>query len=196
MFRNPTCLLQTTPLLLIKNSNHHTARAAASVKVLVNGVKNKLFNLAKKDIDLTMSATRAKLGITAAVKPDMQACLNLLLPSPFLAFMLDAMNRPQNSGAKLTPSHATVFLNVVLNLHLYRCSPGTLFAELAYGANSLYGLHPELVGAEVIFTRCLDGLSFVLNSEHRGLEWAESQTFDSTIHDAAKSKSFCVLCNK
>ena len=195
MFRNPTCLLQTTPLLLIKNS-YSTARAAASVKVLVNGVKSKLFNMAKKDIVLTMAATRAKLGITAAVNPDMQACLNLLLPFPFVAFMLDAMNRPQNSGPKLTPSHATVFLNVVLNLHHYRCSPGTLFAELAYGANSLYGLHPELVGAEVIFTRCLDGLSFVLNSEHRGLEWAESQTFDSTIHDAAKSKSFCVLCNQ
>ena len=88
MFRNPTCLLQTTPLLLIKNSNHHTARAAASVKLLVNGVKNKLFNLAKKDIVLTMSATRAKLGITSAVNPDMQACLNLLLPSPFLALFI------------------------------------------------------------------------------------------------------------
>ena len=176
--------------VLITNSNHHTAQAAANVNVVVNGVQKKMFCKAKEDIELTLDAARYKLGVPTTAILDLQQCLNMLLPLPYVAFMVDAMNRPQNSGSPtITFSDATVFFNVILNVHLYRCSPGTLFAELAYGPTSLYGVHPELVGAEEIFARCLNGLSFAPNSEHRGLEWAESQTFDSTLHDAAKCKS-------
>ena len=140
---------------------------------------------------LTMAATRHQLTIGAAAIPDIHDCFNLLLPTAFLAHMLEAMNRGQKTGP-ITPAHATTFMNGVLNVHLYRCSPETLFAELGHGASSLYGQHPELHGAEVIFKRCLDGLSFAPNSEHRGIEWSESQSFDPTIHDAAKCKS-CLI---
>ena len=176
--------------VLITNSNHHTAHASANVSVVVNGVQRKMFCLAKEDIELTLVAARYKLGVPATAIPDLKQCLNLLLPLPYVAFMVDAMNRPLNSGSPtITFSDATIFFNVILNVHLYRCSPGTLFAELALGASSLYGVHPELVGAEAIFARCVDGLSFDINSKHRGPEWAESQMFDSTFHDAAKCKS-------
>lgn len=156
----------------------------------MNGVHSKLFALTKEDIGLTLDAARAKLGIDAAEIPDIQACLNLFLPSTFLAHMFDAMNRPyQTSATKITSHDMQVFLHILLLLHVYRCSPTTLFAELKHGANSLYGQHPELAGGEVIFSRCLNGLSYAVNSEHRGLEWNESQMLDSTIADGARCKS-------
>ena len=142
--------------------------------------------MAQKDISLTLSAARNKMCIGATDVPDIQACLNTLLPPTFLVHLLDVMNRGTTTTTRLTTQDIQVFLHVLLLLHRHRCSLSDLFSELKHGANSLYGLHPELVGADVIFTRCLNGLSFSPNTEHRGLEWNESQTLDPTIADAAK----------
>ena len=103
--------------------------------------------------------------------------------------MHEAMNRPyQHSANKITCDDMQKFVHIILLLHLYRCSPGALFAELKQGENSLYGQHPELAGGEAVFTRCLHGLSYAVNSEHRGLEWNESQMLDTTIADGARCK--------
>ena len=54
-------LIGSLEVLLITDSNHNTVNAAASVKLLVNGVQNKLFNLAMEVIKLSLNAASVKM---------------------------------------------------------------------------------------------------------------------------------------
>ena len=168
----------------------------------MNGVNTKLFNLAKLDINLTLGAARKKFGISATNStdvPDVHACLNGFLPASFLVHLLETMNRG-GATPTITPKEMHVFLHVLFLIHRHKCSATDLFNELKHGAHSLYGQHPELHGGDVIFSRCINGLSFNPNSEHRGLEWNESQTLDPTIDVAARGMPsqvmLCFLFNK
>ena len=127
------------------------------------------------------------MNIGPGVVPDIKACLNGMLPQPFLAQLLEAMNRGGPASAvTITAGDLESFINIYLFLCRYRCSPGDFFDEIDRGVESQYGPHPNLAGLEDLFTRCLEGLAFASNAEHRGMEWAESQTFDRSISDAAK----------
>ncbi len=143
---------------------------------------------------MSLDAARAKIPFAVKGKvPVLEACLNALLTGPFLAHLLDALNRPVGKVAnskKVAPQEVNVFLNILFLLHRYRCSPEDFFKELSFGEKSQYGTHPELPpDSKDIFMRCLNGLSYTHTEEHRGTKWAESQVFDSTLADAAKSKS-------
>ena len=45
------------------------------------------------DIKLTLDAARVNMNIDPGVVPDIKAFLNVMLPQPFLAQLLEAMNR-------------------------------------------------------------------------------------------------------
>ena len=160
--------------------------AAGAFSLSFNGVHDKLFKLAVNDITLTLDAARAKMKIGPDVSPDIGACFNLMLPAPFLALLLEAINRPSCNDAPVNPGQLEDFFNILLLLSRYRCSPSDFFSELKHGAESQFGPHENLAGSEKMFSRCMQGLSFASNAEHRGNEWAESQTFDHNIADAAK----------
>ena len=162
--------------------------------VLINGTEKKLFSSSLKDIRLTLDAARAKMpSVPKGTVPGVDACLNALLTGPFLAHLLDALNRPVGkipNTKSVLPQDVNVFLNVLFLLHRHKCSPEDFFKELGFGAKSQYGTHPELPpDSKDIFLRCLNGLSYTHTKEHRGTKWAESQVFFSTLADAAKSKS-------
>ena len=160
--------------------------AAGAFSLSFNGVHDKLFKLAVNDITLTLDAARAKMKIGPDVSPDIGACFNFMLPAPFLALLLKAINSPSCNDVPVNAGQLEDFFNILLLLSRYRCSPSDFFSELKHGAESQFGPHENLAGSEKMFSRCMQGLSFASNAEHRGNEWAESQMFDHNIADAAK----------
>ena len=165
--------------------------AAKAFSLSINGAHDKLFKLAVDDITLTLDAARAKMKIGPDVFPDNGACFNLMLPAPFLVLLLEAINR--SDDVPVNAQELEDFFNILLLLSRYRCSPSDFFSELKHGPKSQFGIHENLAGSEKMFSRCLQGLSFASNTEHRGNQWAESQTFDHNIADAAKGKLTYVL---
>ena len=134
--------------------------------VLINGTENKLFSSSLKDIRLTLDAARAKMpSVPKGTVPGVDACLIALLTGPFLAHLLDALNRPVGkipNTKSVLPQDVHVFLNVLFLLHRHKCSPEDFFKELGFGAKSQYGTHPELSTREQRDLSTLSQWSFLL----------------------------------
>ena len=145
-----------------------------------------LFKNAVDDINLTIDSARAKMKIGPEAVPDIAACFNLLLLAQFLTLLLEAINRPPGNDVPFDAGNLEDCFNILLLTSRYRCSPSDFFSEVKHGAESQYGPHEKLAGLENMFSRFLQGLSYASNTEHRGNQWAESQTFDHNIADAAK----------
>ena len=171
--------------------------ASAAVSLTINGAHDKLFKQALDDIILTIDKARTRMRIGPEVVPDIGACFNLMLPAPFLTILLEAINRPNTSDdVPVNTGQLEDFFNIFLLLSRYRCSPTDFFSKLKHGTESQFGPHENHAVSENDFARCLHGLSFACNTEHRGNRWAESQTFDHTIADAAKgilSTASCIM---
>jgi hypothetical protein len=164
---------------------------ADSIKVVINGARSTLCKGATKDCKLSVATVRAFMGLKEDQTPDLQACLSFHLPGGFLIALLDSMNRAYAPQDLITPIELEVFLNVLILLHVFRCSPDFLFRELERGEECMMcnpAVRNSLLesGAENVFKRCLAGISYSRNSEHGGTSWAESQTFDDAISSAAQ----------
>ena len=175
------CVVQRCTLTHQLNPSVVTSMAD-SIKVVINGARSTLCKGATKDCKLSVGRARAFMGLREDDKPDLEACLSFHLPGAFLIALLDSMNRayaaPQN---RITPLELEVFLNVLILLHVFRCSPDFLFRELERGEECMLcnpAVRNSLLesGAENVFKRCLAGISYSRSSEHGGTSWAESQT--------------------
>lgn len=187
MLRYPNALCRENIIVSVCSYFRCPVQASAALKLSINGVHDQLFKAAIDDIKLTFDAARANMHIGPDTVPDIKECVNLLLPQPFLAQLIETMNRGCSAtDTPITAGDLESFINIYLFLCRYRCSPDDFFNEVDYGVESQYGPHPDLVGLQGLFTRCLEGLAFASNAEHRGMQWAESQTFDHSIADAAK----------
>ena len=135
------------------------------------------------------------MGLGEGQSPTLEACFNLLLPGTFLTHLLDAINRAFNKPPLrlVTPTELQTFFNVLLILHVHRCSPEMLFAELRdevpgegiFCSSKLRAVWIKN-DAENAFKRCLRGISYMCNKEERKSSWQETQTFDGVIHVAAE----------
>lgn len=112
--------------------------------------------------------------------------MNVLLPTPFLAQLLEVVNAAPRSSTSVAFSakDLSTCINLVFLFHFHGCSPTSFFEELRRGSTTLFGLHPDFADAEPVWKRFIAALSHDGSLENFEESWGQAQVFDTRITDA------------